>query len=122
MHDADFDRRACRQIYQWTLNHIFDTKIAAQLAGFRQFGLGSLLQELLGIQVNKKFQTCDWLKRPIPKDALDYAARDTGVPARAEGPPGPPSPGAGPDVLGPRGICAPGNLRSPGTAHARALP
>lgn len=77
VHDADFDRRACRQMYQWTLNHIFDTKIAAQLAGFRQFGLGSLLQELLGVQVNKKFQTFDWLKRPIPKDALDYAARDT---------------------------------------------
>ncbi len=77
VHDADFDRRACRQVFRWTLTHVFDTKIAAQLAGFRQFGLGSLLQELLGIQVNKKYQTFDWLKRPIRRDALDYAARDT---------------------------------------------
>ncbi len=77
VHDADFDRRSCHQVYQWTLNHIFDTKIAAQLAGFRQFGLGNLLQELLNIHVNKKFQTFDWLKRPIRKDALDYAAHDT---------------------------------------------
>jgi ribonuclease D len=77
VHDADFDRRACHQVYQWTLNHIFDTKIAAQLCGFRQFGLGSLLKELLNINTDKKFQTCDWLKRPIRKEALDYAARDT---------------------------------------------
>jgi ribonuclease D len=39
--------------------------------------LGSLLKELLGIQVDKKFQTFDWLKRPIREDALNYAARDT---------------------------------------------
>ncbi|MBU4201363.1 MAG: HRDC domain-containing protein [Verrucomicrobia bacterium] len=77
VHDADFDRRACFQVYRWTLNHLFDTKIAAQLCGFRQFGLGSLLKELLNIHVDKKFQTFDWLKRPIRKDALDYAARDT---------------------------------------------
>ncbi len=77
VHDADFDRRTCYQLYRWTLAHLFDTKIAAQLCGFRQFGLGSLLKELLQIEVNKKFQTFDWLKRPIRPDALDYAARDT---------------------------------------------
>lgn len=77
VHDADFDQRACTQVYQWTLNHVFDTKVAAQLCGFRQFGLGSLLKDLLNIQTNKKFQTFNWLKRPIRKDALDYAARDT---------------------------------------------
>lgn len=77
VHDADFDRRTCYALYQWTLARLFDTKIAAQLCGFRQFGLGSLLKELLHIEVNKKFQTFDWLQRPIRPDALDYAARDT---------------------------------------------
>ena len=59
------------------LNNVFDTKIAAQLCGYRQFGLGSLLQDLLNIQTDKKFQKIDWLKRPLPREALDYAARDT---------------------------------------------
>ena len=39
VHDADFDRRACRQVYGLNLIHVFDTKIAAQLCGFRKFGL-----------------------------------------------------------------------------------
>jgi len=77
VHDADFDKRSCYQVYRWELNHVFDTKIAAQLCGFRQFGLGNLLKDLLHIHVDKKFQTFDWLKRPLRKDALDYAARDT---------------------------------------------
>ncbi|MDP2991605.1 MAG: ribonuclease D, partial [Kiritimatiellota bacterium] len=77
VHDADFDRRTCRQVYGLNLIHVFDTKIAAQLCGFRKFGLASLLQDLLNIQTDKKFQKIDWLKRPLPKEALDYAARDT---------------------------------------------
>lgn len=77
LHDADFDRRACRQVYGFNLTHVFDTKIAAQLCGFRKFGLASLLQDLLNIQTDKKFQKIDWLKRPLSKAALDYAARDT---------------------------------------------
>jgi len=31
-------------VYGWKLTHVFDTKIAAQLCGLRQFGLASLLQ------------------------------------------------------------------------------
>ncbi len=77
VHDADFDRRTCRQVYGLNLRHVFDTKIAAQLCGFRKFGLASLLQDLLNVQTDKKFQKIDWLKRPLPKEALDYAARDT---------------------------------------------
>lgn len=77
IHDADFDQRACRQVYGWQLNNFFDTKIAAQLCGIRQFGLGHLLQAFLQIHTDKKFQRINWLKRPLPPAALDYAARDT---------------------------------------------
>ncbi|MDD5676373.1 MAG: HRDC domain-containing protein [Kiritimatiellae bacterium] len=77
VHDADFDRRTCRQVYGLNLINVFDTKIAAQLCGFRKFGLANLLQDLLNTQTDKKFQKIDWLKRPLPKEALDYAARDT---------------------------------------------
>ena len=77
LHDADFDLRACHQIYRWKLKRLFDTKLAAQLCGYRRFGLGHLLRDLLRIQVDKKFQTFDWMQRPLPPAALDYAARDT---------------------------------------------
>ncbi len=77
VHDAEFDRRACRTVYGWRLTRVFDTKIAAQFCGYRQFGLANLLQNLLGVQTDKKFQKMNWLKRPLPTAALDYAARDT---------------------------------------------
>ncbi len=77
IHDADFDKRACHLLYQWKLNHIFDTKVAAQLCGFRKPGLATLLDHFLNIQTNKKFQKNNWLKRPLRKEALDYAVKET---------------------------------------------
>jgi len=32
---------------------------------------------LLNIHGDKKFQKSNWLRRPLPTEALDYAARDT---------------------------------------------
>lgn len=77
IHDADFDKRACYQVYRWRLSHFFDTKVAAQLCGFRKFGLAGLLNDLLKVETDKRFQRIDWLKRPLRKDALDYAAGET---------------------------------------------
>ena len=77
LHDADFDRRAAAQVYGWKLHGIFDTKIAAQLCGHRKFGLGNLLAEYFNVTANKRFQTMNWMKRPIPEEALSYAVGDT---------------------------------------------
>ena len=77
IHDASFDKRACYQLYHWKLNHFFDTRIAAQFCGIRQFGLVNLLENLLNIHTNKKFQRFNWLKRPLPNDALQYAVKET---------------------------------------------
>lgn len=77
LHDSDFDRRTCYEIYGWRLTKLFDTKLAAQFCGFRQFGLAPLLQALFGITTNKKFQRLDWMRRPLREDALEYASSDT---------------------------------------------
>ena len=37
IHDSEFDKRACHEIYGWKLNHMFDTKVAAQLCVIRQY-------------------------------------------------------------------------------------
>jgi ribonuclease D len=77
LHDSDFDRRTCREIYGWRLTRLFDTKVAAQLCGIRQFGLAPLLSSLFGVATNKKFQRLDWMRRPLREDALEYASSDT---------------------------------------------
>lgn len=76
LHNADFDRRTCYQLYGWILNRTFDTQIAAMFCGFKKPGLASLLEELFGIKTDKRFQRHDWLKRPLSDAALEYAAKD----------------------------------------------
>ncbi|HVX39743.1 MAG TPA: ribonuclease D [Gemmatimonadaceae bacterium] len=76
-HDADYDLRLLHQDYGWHARRIFDTRIAAQLLGFRAFGLAALLERYFGVKLDKKHQRADWSMRPLTRDMLDYAAQDT---------------------------------------------
>ncbi len=76
-HDADYDLRLLHQDYGWNVNHIFDTRIAAQLLGIKAFGLAALLEQFFGVKLDKKHQRADWSLRPLPPGMLDYAAQDT---------------------------------------------
>jgi ribonuclease D len=76
-HDADYDLRLLRQDYGWQVRRIFDTRIAAQLLGYRAFGLAALLEQHFGLTLDKKFQRADWSQRPLSRGMLDYAAQDT---------------------------------------------
>jgi len=79
MHGADFDRRTCFQLHGWILGPTFDTQIAAMFCGFKQPGLANLLGELFGLKIDKRYQKQDWLKRPLTRPALEYAARDVNM-------------------------------------------
>jgi ribonuclease D len=79
MHGSDFDRRTCFQLFGWILETIYDTQIAAMFCGFKQPGLANLLSELFGLKIDKHFQKQDWLKRPLTRPALEYAARDVNM-------------------------------------------
>jgi ribonuclease D len=76
-HDADYDLRLLHQDYGWHVNHIFDTRIAAQLLGIKAFGLAALLEQFFGVKLDKKHQRADWSLRPLTQGMLDYAAQDT---------------------------------------------
>ena len=76
-HDADYDLRLLKQDYGWQINHIFDTRIAAQLLGYTAFGLAALLERFFGVKLDKKHQRADWSMRPLTQDMLEYAAYDT---------------------------------------------
>lgn len=76
-HDADYDLRLLRQDYGWATRNIFDTRIAAQLLGYKAFGLAALLEQHFGIALDKKFQRADWSLRPLSDGMLQYASQDT---------------------------------------------
>jgi ribonuclease D len=76
-HDADYDLRLLHQDYGWHVNHIFDTRIAAQLLGIKAFGLAALLEQFFDVKLDKKHQRADWSLRPLTRGMLDYAAQDT---------------------------------------------
>ncbi|MEP6832589.1 MAG: HRDC domain-containing protein [Gemmatimonas sp.] len=77
LHDADYDLRLLHQDYGWSVTHLFDTRVAAQLLGIRSFGLAALLEMYFSVKLDKKHQRADWSMRPLTADMLDYAAQDT---------------------------------------------
>lgn len=56
---------------------VFDTQIAATLAGFpQQVGYGALVQELLGVKLDKGDSYTDWARRPLSDTQVEYALND----------------------------------------------
>ena len=56
---------------------LFDTQLAATLAGFpQQVGYGALVKELLGVELDKSDTFTDWAKRPLSKAQIEYALND----------------------------------------------
>jgi ribonuclease D len=55
---------------------LFDTELAARLAGLERVGLAALVEELLGYQLLKGHGAADWSRRPLPEEWLTYAALD----------------------------------------------
>jgi ribonuclease D len=55
---------------------LFDTELAARLAGFERVGLASLTESLLGFALEKHHSAADWSTRPLPQGWLAYAALD----------------------------------------------
>jgi ribonuclease D len=85
-HDADYDLRTLDRDYGFRATALFDTRIAAQLAGEPAVGLAALLQKYVGITLTKEHQRADWSQRPLPPPMLAYAAADTQhLPALREG-------------------------------------
>jgi ribonuclease D len=55
---------------------LFDTELAARLAGFERVGLAALTENLLGYTLEKHHSAADWSSRPLPESWLTYAALD----------------------------------------------
>lgn len=56
---------------------VFDTQVAASVLGLgEQVGYGRLVQELLGVELDKSHARTDWSRRPLEPEQLRYAADD----------------------------------------------
>ncbi len=56
---------------------VFDTQVAATLAGFpQQTGYGALVQEIFGVKLDKGDSYTDWAKRPLSDTQVEYALND----------------------------------------------
>jgi ribonuclease D len=58
---------------------LFDTELAGRLAGLPRVGLGPLVEQVLGLSLEKGHGAADWSRRPLPDDWLVYAALDVEV-------------------------------------------
>jgi ribonuclease D len=76
-HDADYDLRTLDRDYRFRARRLFDTRIAAHLAGEPAVGLAALLEKYVGVKLAKEHQKADWSRRPLPAAMLAYAAADT---------------------------------------------
>jgi ribonuclease D len=58
---------------------LFDTELAGRLAGLPRVGLGPLVEQMLGLTLQKGHGADDWSTRPLPESWLAYAALDVEV-------------------------------------------
>ena len=77
LHGGDYDVRILNRDFGFTVSHLIDTSVCAQLLGYEAIGLAALLDRHFGLKLNKTHQRADWSMRPLTPEMLDYAATDT---------------------------------------------
>ena len=77
LHASEYDLILMRRQHDWHLQNMFDTMWAARVLGYTRIGLASMLGELYGLELDKKFQRADWCHRPLTIEQLAYAQADT---------------------------------------------
>jgi len=76
-HAAEYDVIGLQRDFDFSFANIFDTMLAARILGYKQVGLGSLMAEKFGVDLDKHNQKADWGQRPLTPSLIDYARYDT---------------------------------------------
>ncbi|GGK72551.1 3'-5' exonuclease [Sphaerisporangium melleum] len=70
---------ACLAELGFRPRRLFDTELAGRLLGYERVGLGTMVENVLGLHLEKGHSAADWSHRPLPEDWLRYAALDVEV-------------------------------------------
>lgn len=77
LHAASQDIEIFHQLWGAIPAPLFDTQVAATLAGHGdQIGYGGLVAAITGINLDKAHSRTDWKRRPLSQAQRDYAAAD----------------------------------------------
>ncbi len=76
-HAAEYDIMVLKRDFHLNFENIFDTMVAARILGWKQVGLGSILEARFDVKLDKRFQRADWGKRPLTDEEIEYARDDT---------------------------------------------
>ncbi len=78
LHDAGYDLRLLLRYSGFQhKGNLFDTMLAAQLLGFKHFGLAAVVERICGVVLSKGGQKADWSRRPLSERLQQYASNDT---------------------------------------------
>lgn len=84
LHASGQDLEIFNHLFDTLPSPMFDTQIAAGLLGYGdQIGYAALIHKELNIDIDKSQSRTDWLKRPLNKDQIHYAASDVYYLAKA---------------------------------------
>ena len=75
LHSASQDLPCLREV-GISPQQIFDTELSARLLGMEKVGLGAVVEQVLGLHLEKEHSAADWSTRPLPQSWLKYAALD----------------------------------------------
>jgi len=76
-HDGEYDVLLFQRQYGFTMENLYDTRAAEATLGSETPGLGTVLSERFGIDLDKSLQRSDWGKRPLSDEQVAYARLDT---------------------------------------------
>ena len=76
-HASEYDLILLKKQFNWNVANLFDTMWAARILGVEKIGLANILRNVFEVELDKKFQTADWGKRPLSPEMLAYAQNDT---------------------------------------------
>jgi ribonuclease D len=77
-HAAPNDVLGLKRDFQFQFRNVFDTAVSCKLLGYKHLGLARIIERHFGVALNKKrWQRCDWGKRPLKPEQIDYARMDT---------------------------------------------
>lgn len=76
-HDGEYDVLLFQRQYGYTMANLYDTRAAEAALGSEAPGLGAVLLERFGIELDKGLQRSDWGQRPLSDQQIAYARLDT---------------------------------------------